>query len=186
MAQSCFDAAAKTLSTLEKRGMKMCPILVKLAEINFLLYDFKASEVMVDALIQRSMPEPSSLLFGYLLKSYFCTLKSEEVLAQECLKRAQTLQSDAKVEDLSVIKNMQKQRLNYVDNNSALASSMQGEGEGGAEVGVSGRNRMRLQLRIKPGEEDSLSSFPDFFAHFLSNFGGSLESKLGEVSASKS
>ena len=51
MAQSCFDAAAKTLTTLEKRGMKMCPILVKLAEINFLLYDFKASEVMVDALI---------------------------------------------------------------------------------------------------------------------------------------
>lgn len=53
MAQACFDAAAKTLSTLEKRSAKICPILVKLAEINFLLYDFKTSEVMVDTLIQR-------------------------------------------------------------------------------------------------------------------------------------
>lgn len=51
MAQACFEAAAKTLNTLEKRGTKMCPILVKLAEINFLLYDFKASEVMVNTLI---------------------------------------------------------------------------------------------------------------------------------------
>ena len=86
----------------------MCPILVKLAEINFLLYDFKASEAMVDALIQRSLPEPNSLLFGYLLKSYFCTLKNEPILAQECLKRAQNLQPDARVEDLSIIKRMQE------------------------------------------------------------------------------
>ena len=57
MAQACFDAAAQTMSTLEKRGMKMCEILVKLAEINFLLYDFKASEVMVDALIKSQLPE---------------------------------------------------------------------------------------------------------------------------------
>ena len=91
MAQACFDAAAKTLSTLEKRGMKMCPILVKLAEINFLLYDFKASEVMVDAIIQRSLPDQNSLLFGYLMKSYFSTLKNESLMANECIKRAQSL-----------------------------------------------------------------------------------------------
>lgn len=81
MAQACFDAAAQTLTTLEKRGMKMCSILVKLAEINFLLYDFKASEVMVDALIKRQLPEQSSLIFGYLMKSYFSTLKNETFLA---------------------------------------------------------------------------------------------------------
>jgi hypothetical protein len=100
MAQACFDAAAKTLNTLEKRGLKMCPILVKLAEINFLLYDFKASEVMVDTLIQRAMPEHTSLLFAYLLKSYFLRLKNDTILAQELLKKAHLLDHDAKVEEL--------------------------------------------------------------------------------------
>ena len=111
LAQACFDAAAKTMSTLEKRGVKMCEILVKLAEINFLLYDFKASETMVDALIRRQLPDQSSLIFGYLMKSYFCKLKNETIMAQECLKRAQNLSSDARIEDLSVIKTMKKQRI---------------------------------------------------------------------------
>lgn len=91
--------------------MKMCPILVKLAEINFLLYDFKASEVMVDALIQRSMPEQTSLVFAYLMKAYFFQLKNEPVMAQECQNRAQSLQTDAKIEDLSVIKTLHERRV---------------------------------------------------------------------------
>jgi len=53
LAQACFDAAAKTLSTLEKRGMKMNAILKKLAEVSFLLYDFRTSESLVDTLIRR-------------------------------------------------------------------------------------------------------------------------------------
>ena len=57
MAQACFNAASQTLTTLEKRGHKMCQILLKLAEVTFLLYDFRASELIVDALIQRAVQD---------------------------------------------------------------------------------------------------------------------------------
>ena len=58
--------------------------------------------------------------------------------------------------------------------------------ESGSDAAASMRNRMQLRLSIKPSEESSLSSFPEFFAHFLSNFGGSLEIKIGEISVLKS
>ena len=77
MSKACFDAAAKTLTTLEKRGLKMCQILVKLAEVNFLLFDFKASETMVDTLIKRGLHDQNSLLFAFLMKTYFSRLKNE-------------------------------------------------------------------------------------------------------------
>ena len=51
MAQACYNAAAQTLTTLEKRGLKMSKLLVKLAEVSFLLYDFHKSELMVNTLI---------------------------------------------------------------------------------------------------------------------------------------
>ena len=77
MAHACFDAASKSLTSLEKRGLKMCHLLMKLAEVNFLLYNFQESEKMVDTLITRGMPEQTSLLFAYLMKSYFSRLKDE-------------------------------------------------------------------------------------------------------------
>lgn len=77
MAQDCFNAAANTLTTLEKRGLKMNMILVKLAEVSFLLYNFKESEIVADTLIKRGYPDQGSIIFAFLLKSFFLTLKNE-------------------------------------------------------------------------------------------------------------
>ena len=44
LAKQCFDAAAQTLSTLERRGTKICPILIKLSEISLREFDYLKSE----------------------------------------------------------------------------------------------------------------------------------------------
>ena len=46
--------AASTMTTLEKRSTKICPVLVKLAEISYRLFDFKKSESIVDIILPRS------------------------------------------------------------------------------------------------------------------------------------
>ena len=170
MAQACFEAAAKTLTTLEKRGLKMCPILVKLAEINFLLFDFKSAEVMVDTLIQRAMPEQTSLLFAYLMKSYFSRLKNETILAQEFLKRAHLLQPDAKVEELQVVKTVQNQR-KQIDREPIMLSPTSRK-----YVSLTDEPGYKNYLTLKIKEEEDLSSFPKLFTHFIRNFCTSLES----------
>ena len=112
MAQDCFNAAANTLSTLEKRGLKMNMILVKLAEVSFLLYNFKESEIVADTLIKRGYPDQGSIIFAFLLKSFFLTLKNEQSQADIFLKRAQSLKPEASVDELPVIKQMRSFRAN--------------------------------------------------------------------------
>ena len=51
LAKKCLEAAAKTLTTFERRGPKINDILKKLAEIYFLEYDYRRSEEMVDAIL---------------------------------------------------------------------------------------------------------------------------------------
>ena len=74
LSQQCFEAATRTLSTLEKRGNKICPILVKLAEISFLDFNYKKSEQIVDTILGRPQSDQKSLLFALLMKSYFARL----------------------------------------------------------------------------------------------------------------
>jgi hypothetical protein len=53
VAKGCFQAATHTLPTLERAGAKICPILVKLAEISFLDVEFEECEKIVDAILYR-------------------------------------------------------------------------------------------------------------------------------------
>lgn len=46
--------AAKCYSTISRRTSAINPILVKLAEIAFLEYDYKKSEEMTDSVLQRT------------------------------------------------------------------------------------------------------------------------------------
>lgn len=38
-----------------------------------------------------------------------------------------------------------------------------------------------MKITIEESEEDSLASFPEFFAHFLGNFSSTLEVKMTEI-----
>ena len=98
------------MTTLEKRGQKMSSILIKLAEVTFLLYDFKASELMADTLISRALPDQSSMMFALLLKAYFCRLKNELAQSDEFVCRAQAIQSDASIDNLPIIMRMRENR----------------------------------------------------------------------------
>jgi len=53
VSKGCFKAAANTMPTLERTSAKICPILVKLAEINFLSAEFEECEKTVDAIMIR-------------------------------------------------------------------------------------------------------------------------------------
>lgn len=64
------------MPTLERIGSKICPILVKLAEIQCLQAEFEASEKTVDAILTRASADQATLVFANLLKFYFCTLKT--------------------------------------------------------------------------------------------------------------
>lgn len=189
MAHACFNAAAQTLTTLEKRGQKMSSILIKLAEVTFLLYDFKASELMADTLIARALPDQGSMLFALLLKAYFCRLKNELAQADEFVCRARAIQSDASIDNLPIIKRMRQKR----DKIDAARDEMPGvmsqadqadQGSPGSSQALGAGNRLKLCMPQSDGEDQSrLKVFAEFYAHFLGSFGGQLEATLNRLGA---
>jgi tetratricopeptide (TPR) repeat protein len=70
MAKDCFVAATKTMATLDKISNKICPILVKLAEIAFLNADFSECERITDAILNRQNNDKQTLIFALLVKHY--------------------------------------------------------------------------------------------------------------------
>jgi len=83
LARQCFEAATQTISIIEKRGTRICPILVKLAEINILTFNFKKSEEIIDIILSRigqtvGLNDKSWAVFAYLMKGYFLSLRGEE------------------------------------------------------------------------------------------------------------
>ena len=99
------------MPTLERIGSKICPILVKLAEIHFQQADFQASEKTVDAILTRQSTDQTTLVFAYLLKFYFCTLQSNAEQAQIYFLKAQQLQSGVKVSDLDLFKRVKARQV---------------------------------------------------------------------------
>jgi len=91
LAKKCFQAAARTMPTLDKIGTKVCSVLVKLAEISFLEADFPESEKIVDAIVVRQSADKKTLLFAYLMKYYFLMLKSQNDQASTLLYKAQMI-----------------------------------------------------------------------------------------------
>jgi len=75
VAKGCFQAATHTLPTLDRVGQRICPILVKLAEINFLDADFQECETTVDAIFNRNPTDRKTLLFALLIKYYLLSLQ---------------------------------------------------------------------------------------------------------------
>ncbi len=53
LAKKCFEAAASTYTTFERRSSKINGILMKLAEVYFQEFNFRKSEEMVDAILVR-------------------------------------------------------------------------------------------------------------------------------------
>ena len=97
------------MTTLERRGARICPILKKLAEISLLKFDFKKSEHLIDIILNRgSALDKSTALFAYLLKHYFTALKSEESQAEEYLRRAREIKQDCKLCELEVIQKLNR------------------------------------------------------------------------------
>jgi hypothetical protein len=78
LAKECLEAAATTMTTLEKRSNKICPILIKLAEIRYRQFDFKQSESIVDIIISRSQQDRAARVFALLMKSHFVQLKGDD------------------------------------------------------------------------------------------------------------
>lgn len=76
------------MPTLEKIGTKICPVLVKLAEISFLEADYHESEKTVDAILVRQSADRKTLLFAYLMKYYFLMLSSQKDQALLFLQKA--------------------------------------------------------------------------------------------------
>jgi hypothetical protein len=92
------------LTTLERRGARICPILKKLAEISLLKFDFKKSEHLIDIILNRGAAlDKATALFAYLLKHYFTALNSDESQADDYLRRAREIKHDAKLCELEVI-----------------------------------------------------------------------------------
>jgi hypothetical protein len=84
LARECFEAAAATMTTLEKRSAKICPVLIKLAEISFREFNYKKSESIVDTILSRSAGDKQARHFALLMKSHFLALKNEETKSKEC------------------------------------------------------------------------------------------------------
>jgi hypothetical protein len=105
LARQCFEAATQTLSIIEKRGTKICPILVKLAEINILRFEFKKSEEIVDMILGRigqrvDYHDRPWALFAYLIKSYFLSLRGEDRDSEVFNKKALSLDPNASIQSL--------------------------------------------------------------------------------------
>lgn len=81
VAKECFEAAINTRPTLQKRSAAICPILVKLAEINFKLSSFEKCEELVDSILLRANApnmDKASKVFALKLKAFFHALKGDE------------------------------------------------------------------------------------------------------------
>ena len=53
VAKACFQASVQTCSTIDRRSAKINAVLLKLAEIHFLEFDYRSSETVIDAIISR-------------------------------------------------------------------------------------------------------------------------------------
>ena len=76
------------MPTLDKIGQKICPVLVKLAEIAFLEADYCESERTLDAILTRQVSDKQTQLFVYLMKHYFWCLGGGKAEQSEWLGRA--------------------------------------------------------------------------------------------------
>lgn len=106
LAKECLEAAAAMMTTLEKRSNKICPILVKLAEISYRQFEFKKSELIVDIILSRSQQDKPARVFALLMKSHFVQLKGDDAQSQSLLAQAQQLQPGCTLDELDVIKLM--------------------------------------------------------------------------------
>jgi hypothetical protein len=88
LARECLETAANTMATLEKRSNKICPILIKLAEISYRQFDFKKSESIVDIILMRAQTDRVAKVFGLLMKSHFLSLRAEDNLSEQYLAQA--------------------------------------------------------------------------------------------------
>ena len=80
IAKQCFEAAIRTRPVLQKRSAAICPILVKLAEINFKQQDFTKCEELVDLIMARATApniDVFSKLFAMKMKVFFHSIKGE-------------------------------------------------------------------------------------------------------------
>ena len=86
LAKKCLELAIESYTTIQRRSAGICPILVKLAEIAFLEFDYIKSEQMADAILQRTGEKGGeSEVFACLLKSFFLSLRGEEEKAKALL-----------------------------------------------------------------------------------------------------
>ena len=109
VAKKCFEAAINTRPTLQKRSAGICPVLVKLAEINFKLCDYTKCEELVDAIMTRSNApniDAYSKLFAMKMKAFFHSLKGEDSQKAEMLERLEKItgQPGCSYHDLDIIK----------------------------------------------------------------------------------
>ena len=109
IAKQCFEAAIRTRPILQKRSAAVCPVLVKLAEINFKQQDFTKCEELVDSiLIRANAPniDAFSKLFAMKMKVFFHSIKGECDQKSEMLLKLETLtgQKGCSYFDLEIIK----------------------------------------------------------------------------------
>ena len=67
---------------MQKRSAIICPMLVKLSEINFKLSNFEKCEEIIDSIILRSKApniDINSKIFALKLKAFFHAIRGEEI-----------------------------------------------------------------------------------------------------------